>query len=91
MPAGRQLQPGTSKWGPVIACARLETRLIAATTNPARQLCLPPLQLYAPVLQWAQRVMGIRLEPTDSIFGATLGEQTLVAVEKHLQVGALAD
>ncbi|PRW59691.1 ATP synthase mitochondrial F1 complex assembly factor 2 [Chlorella sorokiniana] len=42
-------------------------------------------QLYAPVLQWAQRVMGIRLEPTNSIFGATLGEQTLVAVEKHLQ------
>lgn len=48
----------------------------------------PAPQLYAPVLQWAQREMGIRLEPTESIFGATLGEKTLEKVEKHLQVGS---
>lgn len=60
---------------------------ISAMTMVALLPLRPSLQLYTPVLAWAQRVMGIRLEPTDSIFGATLGEKTLEAVEKHLQVG----
>lgn len=30
--------------------------------------------------------MGVRLNPTDSIFGASLGQQQLAAVEAHLKV-----
>lgn len=56
-------------------------------TCPSRSLRRPcELQLHTPVLLWAQQRMGIRLEPTDSIFGACLGEDQLAAVENHLQV-----
>lgn len=40
------------------------------------------------MLDWAGAELGIRLKPTESIFGATLGEEVLAAVERHLQVSA---
>ena len=44
-------------------------------------------QRHGPILAWAQQQMGIRLEPTHSIFGASFGEEQLAGVEAHLQVG----
>lgn len=50
---------------------------------------LLPLQHHGRVLDWAEQQMGVRLEPTDSIFGASLGQEQLAAVEAHMQVGWL--
>lgn len=37
-------------------------------------------------MEWALKEMNIRVEPTESIFGATLGEEVLTGVERYLQV-----
>ena len=44
-------------------------------------------QLYDPILDWVHGELGVRLDPTHSIFGAELGEEQLVGVERHLLVG----
>jgi hypothetical protein len=54
----------------------------------AQPACLP-LQVYGPIVDWAQEKMGAELHITDSIFGAELSEEAVQGVRSFLQ-GELA-